>query len=232
MMILNWLDWVIVIIISCNVIQGFRRGLVLCLLKTGGLVAGLFVAVVYYPRLGTYFANQFLLIERITPITSFMLERWQPVRTLNNIFPKETSRQLIEQLNSNVDLVVVNVLAFLALFLLTAGISGIVGKAISAIVKNSILSPINRVGGMLFGLIIGYIYVLLLLLLMAPFQQLMPNMASPENPIWDIFPHGVAFQASVLLQYFQPVLDLIGINVPVLTLPDSVFPSNQSGWSI
>ena len=229
---MNWLDYMIIIIVVLSAAQGLRHGLVRSLINMFGLLAGILVALVYYRSLAEYCLNRWALQDKLAPLTDSLLNLWKPVATAKNIFPPEAYDLLLTQLNNALVVSLASGLSFFFLLIVTVSLIGLAGRVLSSMLDLSLLGPFNHLGGLLFGLLKGGVFVLAILLLMTPFQLMVPNLAVPGNPMWELFPQGKAFADSSLIKYFQPLLDLIAIKAPPLVPLENIIPDDFSRLSI
>ena len=216
---MNWLDWLIIAVIVLSALSGLRRGLILSLTKTIGLLAGLLVAFNYHRQVADYLALYVPVEKLIAPLTLPMLR--QPTAEMMSFLP---INQLLEQVNKIIAYGILSSVSFLLLLIITASIIGAFGRLLNMLLNISLLKPMNKLGGLLFGVLVGVLYVTALLYIMSPFQQLNLSLAASGNPLWNVFPPGEAFQGSVLLKHFQPLLDLTKTNLPVNLPPLDTMP--------
>jgi len=145
----------------------------------------------------------------------------QPTAEMMSFLP---INQLLEQVNKIIAYGILSSVSFLLLLIITASIIGAFGRLLNMLLNISLLKPMNKLGGLLFGVLVGVLYVTALLYIMSPFQQLNLSLAASGNPLWNVFPQGEAFQGSVLLKHFQPLLDLTKTNLPVNLPPLDTMP--------
>ena len=220
---MNWLDWVIIVILILSALNGLRRGLILTLAKTAGLLVGLLVAFLYYAPLAEYVTGRWRPEELTASLVGPILTHWRPVAEIMTLLPDE---RLVEYISRIIANNIVSCGAFLFLLLVTAGLIGAVGAILEKQIEYSLFEPLNRTGGLLVGLLYGLFYVAALLLVMAPFQHLNLALAESGNSLWSVFPPGSAFQGSLLLKYFQPFLELLMIKAPQIIPPIEIIPDS------
>jgi uncharacterized membrane protein required for colicin V production len=203
---LNWLDLLILVIVGFSAVLGLRRGLLVSLTKTVGFLIGLFIAFSFYRQMADYLSAHIPISDWIAPVTVPLIERWNPVA---EILPMAPDYQLGEYVNKIITLNIISCLSFLLILFLTVFLFGLVGGILSSLLSFTPFGPINRLGGLFFGLMIGALYVVVLLMIMAPFQNINLSLAGSGMAFGSVFPPGSAFADSTLLRHFQPLLDLL-----------------------
>ena len=220
---MNWLDWVIIVILVLSALDGLRRGLIKTLAKTAGILVGLLVAFTYYARVAEYITERWRPEELTAPLVVPLLTHWRPMADLLTLTPDE---RLVEYLNGIIANNIIACGSFLVLLLIPACIISIAGVILGKQFEHSLFGPINRTGGLLIGVLSGLFYVAAILLLMAPFQQLNLALAESGISLGSAFPPGNAFEGSMLLKYFRPFLDLLVIKAPLIIPPSEILPDS------
>ncbi|MDR9786456.1 MAG: CvpA family protein [Peptococcaceae bacterium MAG4] len=222
----NWLDWMIVIIIVLSALGGLRSGFLKSVAGLAGMVIGLVVAFAYHRPLAAYLTSRWNVQDRLQPMLEKFLKNLIPGNeTLTYVSYPESSvaalpvasnplnplgDQLMEVFTSGI----LEVLCFLILLFATLWGASLVGSILNKIANFSFLGLPNHLGGFLFGLVRGIIIVMVILMLMSPFQRgyVVPGGESGSPGI--SLPPGKAFQDSVLLPYFEPIFDAIQYPLP------------------
>jgi len=225
--ILNWLDWLIIVIIIFTAFQGLRRGLILSVAKLAGVLLGFGLAISHYSDLAGYLNNQWQLNERIMPLTSKIIELVFPTKltggslfgigqsALAQVNPYSMLSSYGDHLADSLTGMIVNAICFLALVLAAVWIVNLVGLVLDKVADLSFLGPLNHIGGLFFGGVKGIMVVMIILMLMSPFQQIdLPQRNYPQTP--GLTPpnrHGV-FADSKVLPYFVPLFNAIDRPLP------------------
>lgn len=215
---MNWLDWVIIFIVALSALQGLRFGLVTSVARLAGFIAGLVVAFSYYRPLAEYLTQHWKMTEIIMPAVREFLKLWLPAgEKLPPGLPegKITSAQVIQnQINSISEQLagrlaggVLEVLSFLVLLAATAWLINLAGLLVTKAVRISLLGPLDHLGGFFFGAVKGLIMVMLLVILISPFQR---SDYQPSHPL----ARGKTFQDSKLLPYLNPLFEAVGRPLP------------------
>ncbi len=211
---MNWLDWLIMVILIFSAFQGLRRGLVLSVAKLAGLLLGFGLGITYYSDLAAYLNNHWQLNDKVAPLTGKIIEFFFPAKLTGgsalNIF-----NSYGEYLAGSFTAVIINTICFLALLIITVWVVNLAGLILSKVADLSFLGPLNRVGGLFFGGVKGIIIVMIMLTLISPFQQLgMSPDDQPRAPGVTQSIEGGAFSDSRMLPYFMPFFNAIDRPLP------------------
>ena len=229
---MNWLDWLIVMVLGFSAFQGFRRGLMSSVAKLAGLLVGFGVGITYNRDLAAYLNKQWGIEDKITPLTEKVLRFFFPAKeaagsvytgggTLSpgdlaaaQLSPYSMLYPYGESLVSSFAATILNAICFLALVVATVWIVNFAGHLLTRIAKASPLGPLNHIGGLIFGGVKGIIIVMIVLALMSPFQrsELLPGNNSGASP-----GRGGAFSESKMLPYFSPLFNAIDRPLPGVT---------------
>lgn len=229
---MNWLDWTIIVLIFFSMLQGVRYGLLRSLARFIGVLAGAIAAYNYYRPFAAYLTGSWQLDEKIFPLAERIFRLWPPAQNVNPPPPGKLISLSISFTTPPVDLfarpglpgqllqpldylarsfsgLVVEAISFFLLFIGVAWAINFAGLFLTRVAEIALLGPFNRIGGLVFGVFRGVAYVIVLLLLLSPFQKLDlkagPGVSPPSS--------GKAFRESVLFPYFEPFLKLSGYNI-------------------
>lgn len=197
---MNWLDWIIVATIIWSGLQGFWSGLVLSLTGFTGVIAGLAVSTSYYKPLAEYLALNWHLEERFLP--------WQEKWFAGQDLVQRELNKANDYLTASIAYGILEVVSFIVLFMTIRFLFSIVGLVLTKMANIAFLGPLNKLGGLFWGVIKGLLMVVIVLTLLSYFQQqnLFPN--------WQWGMLGTAFRESMLRPYFEPYLTMIGQLLP------------------
>ncbi|MHB1043917.1 MAG: CvpA family protein [Eubacteriales bacterium] len=219
---MNWLDYTIIFLIFFSALQGVRYGLLRSLARFAGVLAGAIVAYSYYRPFASYLTGNWRLDEKIFPLVEKIMKFWPPAQ---NPPPGKLTALSVSYATPPVGLpgqifqpfdfltrtfsgLAVEALSFFLLFFGVAWAINLAGMFLTRIAEISLLSPLNRLGGLAFGVLRGVAYVTVFLLILSPFQKLDlktdPGATPPVS--------GKAFKESVLFPYFEPFLKIGGYN--------------------
>jgi len=230
---MNWLDWVIIILLGYSTFQGLRYGLFLSMARLAGILAGLFAAYHYYQPFSLYLVEIWKIDEKIFPAVKEIFKSWVPVQSpsppltgkvvasISSFLPQGFlgSSGLPGQIIPNGDALlrslsntIIEAASFFVLFLAVTWVINIAGLLLTKLCDFSFLGPMNHLGGLIFGLLRGVAYVFILLLLLSPFQRTGTSSVPGAPPA----ACGKVFGESKLYQYFEPLIKNSG---PGFSLP-------------
>jgi uncharacterized membrane protein required for colicin V production len=229
----NWLDWLIIVIIALSAFQGLRRGLLASLAGLVGTLVGLFVAYNYYRPLEQYLVMNWNVGEKIKPLVMQLFKIWMPSQSIQSVAQpgKLISAggaaagkmpNIGDYLANSFTSVVLETFCFLALLLATTWVINLAGFVLTKVAQFSLLGMPNHLGGLLFGTARGLAVVVIILALLTPFQNAasLPNSKPGAGTTQR---RCSAFESSKLLPYFEPLFGAIGRQLPVsptITLKD------------
>lgn len=122
----NWIDWLIIGVVTLSAVIGIWRGLIKELLTAANIVIALIVAVTFREKLAILWADQ---------IASPAMREFA---------------------------------AFLALFIAVLIVGGLVSFVVGKLVRLTALNPLDRILGLLFGVVRGVAAVMAVVMLIAP----------------------------------------------------------------
>jgi len=224
---LNWLDWVIIVVVVLSSLQGLRSGLLASVAKLAGIVSGLWVAFNYHHSLALYVAGRWNAEEKLSSWLEGILKLWAPGSgpvslgltaeggvTASVAAANLSSDSLSDYLAGTFTAGVLDALSFLFLLLAVAWLAGLIGRMLTKIAGWCFLGPLNRVAGVLFGAARGIVIVIVMLILLAPFQFYnIPPDILPEEHAFRL--PGKTLNDSKLLPYFEPLFELINRPLPL-----------------
>lgn len=223
---MNWLDWLIVVIVSFSAFQGLRRGLLASLAGLAGTLVGLFVAYTYHRPLADYLILNWHVEEKIKPLIMQLFKIWTPSQgtvpgaaqpgllIAAGSAPADQLSDFGDYLAGSFASVALDVLCFLALLLATTWAINLAGIVLTKVAQFSLLGAPNHLGGLLFGTVRGLAVVVILLALLTPFQSTASFSDSQPGTPGTTQRRGSAFEDSMLLPYFEPLFSAIGRSLP------------------
>ncbi len=132
--ILNWLDIILLLILTVFIVSGFRRGLVRQLLDLGGFIIALYLAWVLTPQLSTY-------LEQFSNFVPEFLLPGDPV------------------LAAHFSSIVISIISFLFIYFVVTVFFKFFGKLLQGIANLPVIGFFNAVGGAALGGLKGLIWV-------------------------------------------------------------------------
>lgn len=220
---MNWLDWLIIVILVLSAFKGLYRGLLASIAGLVAVLAGLYVAYTYYQSLAEYLVVKWAAGEKIRPLVEQLLERWAPAPgtvpglegdrltytgNLIGVQWQNAADQLVNRFTG----LVLEVVCFIALLLITIWVVNLAGFVLTKVAQFSLLSIPNHLGGLLFGVARGVVMVIIILALLTPFQNFAAYYRSQPGLPGEPQKEDNAFSESILYPYFEPFLDATGQN--------------------
>lgn len=216
---MNWLDWLIVIIIGLSTLQGLRRGLLAGVAKMAGLFVALYVAYTYYRPVTSLLSERWHFEEILLPLAGPLFKFWQPVEAFNPFNPSGnlTAGDYVARF---IALSLLEVLTFIALLLVTVWLVNLAGMLFTRIADISFLGPLNHLGGLLFGFLKGVLLVTVIVAVMnlLPGDRLLAPGSTGRA--------GSTLENSMLLPYFRPLLNIIEQSLPGI-IPHKIISPEQ-----
>ncbi|OPX88292.1 MAG: colicin V production protein [Pelotomaculum sp. PtaB.Bin104] len=215
---MNWLDWLIIVVMAWSALQGLWSGLLASLFGLTGIIAGLAISSMYYQSLAGYLIAAWHLEEKVLPFLGTLFSgRQGPSRELNYVY---------DYLAGSIAEGIIEVVSFLGLFIFTFFLFRLAGFVLTRIAALAFLGPLNKLAGLMFGLVKGFLIIVIVLALLAPFQQqnLLPDYQSAPPGLTSYL--GTAFQTSLLLPYFEPYINMLGRLLPEI-LRDKGLPGSM-----
>jgi uncharacterized membrane protein required for colicin V production len=221
----NWLDWLIIVIIALSAFQGMRRGLLASLTGLAGTLVGLFVAYTYYRPLEQYLVMNWNVGEKIKPLVMQLFKIWIPSQSIQSAAQpgKLISAggaaigkvpNISDYLANSFTSVVLESLCFLALLWATTWAVNLVGFVLTKAAQFSLLGGPNHLGGLLFGTVRGLAVVVIILALLTPFQNA-ASLPDSKPGTGTTQRRSSAFESSKLLPYFEPLFGALGRQLPI-----------------
>jgi len=170
-----WADWVILIIVVLSAWKGYRTGLLSSMAGLFAWVAGLFAASRYYYRLSVYLDDRWNLGEKVARFIGQHLPLWTAPLTGNTAAgpggPHLAAGGALAQ-------GVVQVAAFLAILLGVEVVIHSLARSVSSLIAVTPLVVVDRLGGLVFGVLWGGVWVLILT--MVATRLLSPALLQPS----------------------------------------------------
>ncbi|WP_347489473.1 CvpA family protein [Desulfoscipio sp. XC116] len=176
---MNWLDWVLIVIIAFSALRGLSGGFFAGVARIIGLILGIAVAFTGYRPLAAYLDKQWgwgdniaeFLVNRFShSLLQEIADKFSIDKFGQNI-PYSNSQLISEGLSTIAHQIAVTLLEFLSfivLLLVVALIVRMIMRFFSGAVAHTFLSPLDHLGGLLLGLVRGVIIVLIVALLIEP----------------------------------------------------------------
>lgn len=200
---LNWLDILIIVVLALGAFSGYKRGLILTIFNTLEVIAAIFVARLITGPIATF------LIEH-TRIYDKILEKvTDKIGTLNSIIITAFRLANLDRGTASQALAgsVISLIVFLAVFVIALIGLSFLKNILKAIADKTPIGAIDKLAGMVVGLVMSMIFIFVFFAVTAPFS----GVAANETVLLD------AIGTSRLARYFylyNPIIPWIeNINV-------------------
>lgn len=195
---MNWLDLFLLWMIGWSTWRGVQTGLVAGLTRLCGLLVGLFLAR-----------------EFQAPLAAYLRQQWPLDQWIKSWFSAPAIGQAPGPL-SGWDLYIaqglLEVLSFMAILLVAARLIGWLGQLLARAARFSFLGPVDRVGGLVLGIVRGIVAAAILLAAIFAFQNATGSWLPGEPLPW----LARAVESSRLTQFLAPVVEALQQLMPVL----------------
>lgn len=214
---MNWLDWVLILIIAFSAIRGLSTGFFAGVARLLGLILGIAAAFTCYRQLAAYLDAQWGWGDSIA---GFLVNHFS-----NSLIPdlagkismdglQQTIPGSLDNIAHQLALSVLEFISFVLILLAVALVVKIIMQFFSGAVAHTFLSPLDHMGGLLLGLARGLVIVLVVALLLEPMLST-GVMAGYEQS--GTISRAVA--GSLLIPYAYQILDVINLHFPLSSSP-------------
>ncbi len=217
---MNWLDWVLILIIIFSAIKGLRIGLFAGFARVIGLILGITVAFKGYRILAAYLDRQWgwgdsiteLLVNHFSSLLNDVTNNVYINKLQENI-PHYKNQLISEGINDiahQVSITVLEFLSFILIFILVALVVKIAMSFFSSAVAYTFLSPLDYFGGLILGLVRGVIIVLVIALLLEPVLATVANTSQEQAGFISY-----AVKGSLLVPYALQLLNILNLHLSI-----------------
>ncbi|NLW21750.1 MAG: CvpA family protein [Tissierellia bacterium] len=195
---MNWLDIVFLFILIYNLTKGLRLGFVLSIFNIVQIILSVLITKRYYPVVYAYIINSPKIYNLFKGLTEWLLKILFFSRDRNgfNIIPNLFSQGLLK--------LIISIFAIIIIFSLANILASTVLGAFSFLLNVPVLKQLNKIGGMLFGLMEGLFIVYLLNMVLYSVAAVFPKSFI-----------GKSIDGSIFCDYFRDlnfILDFINVN--------------------
>lgn len=152
---MNWIDIIVVCILIYAIIKGLSLGLVVSMFNIIQVILSVVITKIYYPYISGYIFNNPKIYN-----------------VFKRIISKFANSQLI--LNSLLKLTI-NIFSMIIMFSLISILISLLLEVFSFILRVPVLKQLNKIGGIIFGLIEGLFIIYLLNILLSPIASIYPS---------------------------------------------------------
>jgi membrane protein required for colicin V production len=218
---MNWVDVAILVIIGWFAWRGLTAGLLKGIARLAGIFLGILFALKYDSQLADFAGSKWHLAEKLSKYFSFPSALW------NDSMSWWSSRGLSftggEQIQNILSSRLLEIIAFLLIFLVVCRLTYFVGSLLSRVARIAFLGPVDRLGGLALGLVNGLVIVLIIVALLLPLQIPVSilNGGQPDN--W----YTRSIQGSIIIPKCQKFLTPFEGKFIDL-IPDNIMPSKKT----
>ncbi|QZY55115.1 CvpA family protein [Crassaminicella profunda] len=198
---MSWMDVLILVIFTINVIKGWKNGLILSFFKMSSFIVAGFVAKIYYPNLSQYIMENSTIFLRAQKVigervhiavddsvaastmtgNTNIFEILKFPKAIENLFMKsDTMRAYSHQAMEGVygylsDILArmfIDFISIIIIFFVIKIVLFIVGHLLDGIATLPVLKQFNCLGGVLFGFLKGLLIVFIFLAVITPFTAM------------------------------------------------------------
>lgn len=166
---MNWLDIVMIFILIYTMMKGLRLGFILSIFNIVQLILAVMITRVYSPIVYGYIINNPKVYNIFKGITELILKILfyskikGEINFLSHLFAAGMLR------------VVITISSMIIVFILSNIIIGFILGLFSFLLDVPVLKQLNRMGGLIFGLIEGLFIIYLLNFILSPIASIMPQ---------------------------------------------------------
>lgn len=186
---MNWTDIIIISILIYRMLKGFTLGLVLSIFNILQTILSVILTKRYYMHVYGYINNNLKIYGLFEGMVEFILGIlfYSKSKENLNFIPNLISKGLID--------VIIRIFSIILIFWIVNALISLILELFSFLLKTPILKGLNRIGGVLFGLMEGLFIVYLFNLILSPITIFFPNTFIGEGII-----------NSVILNYISEIL--------------------------
>lgn len=166
---MNWLDLLIIFIIIYTISKGLRLGLILSLFNIIQVILNILIVKNYYPVVSKYITNTPVLYNFFRIITDGILRILFHSKIKGGIhyIPNLFAQGLLK--------VIISISSIIIVLLISNAIISFILGLFSFMLRAPLLKQLNKMGGMIFGLIEGFFIIYLLNLILSPISTFFPH---------------------------------------------------------
>lgn len=166
---MNWIDIIIISILIYTVIKGLSLGLVLSIFNIVQIMLSVILTKRYYMHIYGYINNNPKLYNLFNKMVQFII---------NILFYSKSKKDLDfipNLLSKGLVNIVIGLFSMIVIFWLANILISIFLELFSFLLKAPVLKQLNRVGGVIFGLLEGLFIIYLLSFVLNPISSIIPK---------------------------------------------------------
>lgn len=165
----NWLDIIIISILIFRMLRGFSLGLVLSLFNIIQIILSVILTKRYYIHIYGYINNNPKIYSIFYAMVQFVLEILFYSKSKENInfIPNILAKGLVD--------LIIRIFSIVLIFWVISFFISMILELFSFLLKTPILKQLNKVGGIIFGLLEGLFIIYLFNFILNPISSIFPN---------------------------------------------------------
>ncbi|KGG80016.1 hypothetical protein Y919_08635 [Caloranaerobacter azorensis H53214] len=198
---MNWVDYVVIVILLVNGIGGLSKGLIITVFNLFGFILSLYIAKLYYPVVANFIKNNPNIIgtikEYVTTRVEIIMNKIGNSGSIGDFFeilklPSKLGENMINDPNVNSymnntmntasDMIstkltglFIDIISIIIVFLAAKFILYIIVSILDNIAHLPVLRQINKLAGLVFGLIKGVFILYILFAIITPVITMFPD---------------------------------------------------------
>jgi uncharacterized membrane protein required for colicin V production len=185
---LNWLDIVIILVLALGAFMGYKRGLIVTVFNTLGVIAAIIVAKFITNPISAYLIEHTKLYDKILEKIMEKVGTLKPITMAAFKLADVENGTAAEILARSV----MSVIVFLAAFLIALIALSFLKHTLKSIADKTPIGAIDKLAGMVIGFVMALIFIFVFFAITAPFS----GVAANETALLD------AIRTSRLAWYF------------------------------
>ncbi len=171
------IDIIVILFILLCVFYGYKKGLVKVGLKLLNLIIAILITFILYRPIGDLIINNTQIDENIENTILSKLEKndKKEDKELTEYALDNAKKVMMPEMTKNLTINIIYICTTITLFLLSRLILFIISSCTNVITNLPIIQQCNKVGGIVYGLIIGIIIVYTILLIIKMYCQVNPE---------------------------------------------------------
>jgi len=227
---MNWVDIVILIILTINSLVGVKNGFIVSIFNLIGFIVAYYIAKFNYPIVVEYITKNPDIFNRIK---EFVITKVQPIiekstnlgegstilkglklpelvtgnvanNSIQDLYLQNMTDTVTNVVAETLTNIVINIISFLIVFFVSWIILAIIVKVLDGFVSLPILKQFNKLLGLGVGFLKGILIVFLILAVLTPVISFSPNGAI-ANGVFDSEIGCYLYNNNILLRYLKNI---------------------------
>ncbi|KPU26573.1 hypothetical protein TR13x_09510 [Caloranaerobacter sp. TR13] len=225
---MNWVDYVVIVILLVNGLGGLSKGLIITLFNLVGFILSLYIAKLYYPVLANFIKNNpnfiYTIKKYVTTRVEIIINKIGNSGSIGDFFeilklPNKLGEKMINDPNVNSymnntintagDMIstkltglFVDIISIIIVFLVAKFILYVVVSILDNIAQLPVLRQINKSAGLIFGLIKGIFIIYILFAIITPVVTMFPDGAIAKG-IYDSTIGYYLYSNNLIINYLK-----------------------------